>query len=417
MSFYDFRRKSVTLIRYARENGIRAVFGLIRSRFGAKNVKPVFGKIDIIGYYDFVRLPFKAIDANLAWESKEQKTINWIIPPFGKGSGGHLNIFRFIFNLERLGFDCRVVIVGSPQPPSAAQAAKEITEWFYPLRAKVYVGMENAPAAFYTVATEWRTAYWVRNFELAKYRCYFVQDFEPWFFAAGSEYVFAEETYRFGLIGITAGGWLKEKLAFEYGMKTYSVGFSYDKNIYRPIARQGSRNTKRVFFYARPPTTRRAFELGLLVLEEVCRRISKVEVILAGWDVSNYSIPFSHVNAGLLKTEELPAIYGQCDVALVLSLSNLSLLPLELMACGIPVVSNDAPWTSWLLHESNSRLAPPTVNELASALCHVLSDQLEAERLRAGGFATADKTDWGCEAESMAKILLSLTGDLITASS
>ena len=42
----------------------------------------------------------------------ESLTLNWIIPPFGKGSGGHLNIFRYIKYLEQLGYFNRIYIFG-----------------------------------------------------------------------------------------------------------------------------------------------------------------------------------------------------------------------------------------------------------------------------------------------------------------
>ena len=42
------------------------------------------------------------------------KILNWIIPEMGKGSGGHLNIFRFISNLENMGFHSRLYLFKSP---------------------------------------------------------------------------------------------------------------------------------------------------------------------------------------------------------------------------------------------------------------------------------------------------------------
>ena len=406
MNLHNFRRRSRTLIRYAGDYGLPAVFRLIRQRLKSTLIGITFQKKDVLEFYNFVRMP--AAPSSLGAYDAADSTINWVIPPFCKGSGGHLNIFRFISNLEKIGFACRIIIVCEPQPTSAAQAAKEIANWFFPLDASVHLGIEHAPPACYTVATEWRTAYWVRNFAATRHRCYFVQDFEPWFYPAGSEFIFAEETYRFGFVGITAGGWLKEKLASEYGMETHAVGFSYDKEIYHQMPRRAGIENKRVFFYARPPTARRAFELGLLVLDEVSKRIQNVEIVFAGWDISSYAIPFKHTNAGLLSLDALPDLYSQCDVALVLSLSNLSLLPLELMACGTPVVSNQAPWTEWLLNKHNARLAPTTVADLADAICAVLSDQTEADRLRTGGFATVAGTDWHSEASKMADILRGL---------
>jgi len=74
--------------------------------------------------------------------------------------------------------------------------------------------------------------------------------------------------------------------------------------------------------------------------------------------------------------------------------------PLEAMACGTPVVS-----TEWLLNDHNARLAAPTVESLSEALCAVLDDPAEASRLRAGGLATAEGTDWRVEARKIADFL------------
>ena len=56
-------------------------------------------------------------------------------------------------------------------------------------------------------ATGWETAYPVFNDAGDARKCYFVQDFEPLFYPVGSEYVLAENTYRFNFFGITAGKW------------------------------------------------------------------------------------------------------------------------------------------------------------------------------------------------------------------
>ena len=114
------------------------------------------------------------------------------------------------------------------------------------------------------------------------------------FFPVGSDYAFAENTYKFGFRGLTAGDWLKNKLHDEYGMQTNSFLFSYDNELYQAGKKRDA--VPRIFFYARPVTARRDFELGLLALNEITKRNSDVEVVFAGWDVSNYRIPFKHQN-------------------------------------------------------------------------------------------------------------------------
>jgi len=406
--FYTLRRRLRTTLRYIREFGVGATLVLIRqkylSRFSASRLLKggSVSKRHVVEYYNFVRS--HPIGRPVQPNAIKSTVINWVIPPFGFGSGGHLNIFRFVYHLEQEGFECRIIIVGEPRPISPEQARKQITDWFFAIKSEVYVGMDSAPPAYITIATSWITAYFVRSFQSTVHRCYFVQDFEPWFYPAGAEYAWAEETYRFGFFGITAGTWLKEKLATDYGMRTESFHFSFDRDLYAQRGRADP-ESRNVFFYARPPTERRGFELGLLVLSEVTRRMPDVRVVFAGWDVSAYHIPYEHLNLGVVSLAELPDLYSQCDVALVLSFTNLSLLPLELMACGTPVVCNKAPCTEWLLNEQNTRLALPTVEALADAICSVLADPLEASRLRKGGFETAATTDWQIEARKVGQML------------
>ena len=397
-------------IDYAQRNGWNSLYRLALSKLQVGLKTGPKSQQTIVAKYDALIAP--SFGVKISTDHLDKKTINWFIPPVGKGSGGHLNIFRFIRNLEALGYQNRIIIVGSPQPKSAEVAKKNINEWFFSLKADVYIdnGCE-IPPAFFSMATEWRTAYFVKRFLSCVHRCYFVQDFEPWFYSMGTDYIFAENTYRFGFHGFTAGTWLAEKLATDYGMQTTALGFSYDRDLYnvnqssQESSQEFSQSVRapKVFFYARPPTKRRAFELGLLVLREVKKRMPQVCIVMAGWDMRSYKIPFQFENAGLVDLNKLAQLYRQCDVALVLSFSNVSLLPLELMACGIPVVSNKAPFTEWLLNDENALLAEPNIEALADAVVSVLENPTISNKLKRGGFNYSRLTSWELEAEKLAE--------------
>lgn len=405
MSAGHLFKRSVKALHFAKQNGWANLYRLLQQRIASRS--GLFGKARIIEPYEFVLC--KSFGQSGLAESAAGNTINWFIPKIGKGSGGHLNIFRFVKGLEERGFECRLIIVGDLLPQSSTTVKKNIRDWFFLLNAEVFIGTgDSIPPANISIATSWQTAYAVKAFQSTRTRCYFVQDFEPWFYPAGTDSLLAENTYHFGFYGITAGDWLAAKLKSEYHMQTSALGFSYDRELYSPAASRAER-TKRVFFYARPPTARRAFELGLLVLREVCRRVPDAEVVMAGWDVSNYEIPFPCRHAGLMELNELNDLYHQCDVALVLSCSNLSLLPVELMAAGVPVVSNSAPYTQWLLNADNSLLAPPDVESLASAVIEVLENPTRAAQLSRAGVEFAQSTCWEKEADKLAGYLSKLT--------
>lgn len=341
-------------------------------------------RVDVLNFYKFT-LPFEISSTG---KNNEKNSLIWFIPDFNAGSGGHLNIFRIIWNLEKRGYKCSVVIVRPSlhKTPELAEAA--IREHFFPLQAKVYTSLVNLPACEFAVATGWDTAYFARAYQGAQEKLYFVQDFEPYFFPVGSEYLLAENTYKFGFFGITAGDWLAKKLAHDYGMQTQSVGFGVELDRYKRLPRREP-EIRRVFFYARPPTPRRAFELGMLVLNEVWQRLPNTQFILAGWDVSGYQIPFPHLACGTLALDDLPDLYSQCDVALVLSLTNISLLPLELMASGCAVVSNRGDNVEWLLNDSVACLADSTPEALAGAICKLLQDNDHRNALSARAEAHA----------------------------
>ncbi|MFE4105230.1 glycosyltransferase family 4 protein [Almyronema epifaneia] len=368
------------------------------------------GKTDIISYYSFVSYqPFG--NRHNAALLKDKKSINWVIPDFSVGSGGHINIFRFIDGLEKRNYNCSITIIEPCQFLEANVAKERINQNFRPLQAEVFIGKENMPPAWITFATSWTTAYAVRNFQSTVHKCYFVQDFEPFFYARSSEYYWAEETYKFGFYGVTAGKWLAQKLAKSYSMKTDYVGFSYDKDLYAAKSEKTDSEVKKIFFYARPVTPRRGFELGLLTLTEVSKCFPDVEFVLAGWDTTSYHIPFKHISLGVVSLKELPDIYSRCYAALVLSFTNLSLLPLELMACRCPVVSNSGSNVSWLLNEQNCLLAEPNVESLSTALCSLLRNEDRREKIADAGLNFALSTSWDVECDRFSTIVDRMIND------
>lgn len=336
----------------------------------------------------------------------EVKILNWIIPEMGKGSGGHLNIFRFISHLENMGFHSRIYLFKSPNYRDNESVKNFLRENFPILdeRVEAYWDVKFARYAHATIATAWQTAYFVRNFENTTSKFYFVQDYEPYFYPLGSEYEFAKQTYKFGFRGITAGDWLKNKLSEEFGMRTESFGFSYDKELYTPQQKHDDR--KRVFFYARPVTPRRDFELGLLALDILCKKMPEVEVVFAGWDVSNVVIPFAHKNIGIAGVDQLSEIYAQCDLCLIISNTNLSLLPLEVMASNSVAICSKGKNSTWLVNEENSVLVDYDPYDMAETMEYYLKNEDTLKEIREKGLKFAQTTSWEAEAAKVRDALL-----------
>ena len=161
----------------------------------------------------------KNLDERLRPTDKNKIIINWIIPEVGSGSGGHWVIFTMVRFLEKFGHHNRIYLFGKTKHGSSEELKNFIGESFYKLKAEVYNNIDDVKDSDALIATSWPTAYPVRAIQNTKRKFYFVQDFEPWFYPMGSEYKLAENTYKFGFVGICAGPWLaktvKRKLRHE----------------------------------------------------------------------------------------------------------------------------------------------------------------------------------------------------------
>lgn len=376
MILYNIKKIRNLIKREGFLNGSKIVLKKLKSK---KDVMNIMKKRNLFKFYSYVLLEEKK--PRLTYSGSDQLRLAWFIPDFGVGSGGHLNIFRIIQMLEKKNIHSDIYICGESQWGTPVKIKETIDKYFFKLSSNVFVVNENL-SDFHNeydivLATSWQTAYVVRAYEHCVKKAYFVQDFEPYFFAHGSSYSFSENTYNFGFYGITAGDWLKEKLTKEYSMECESFSFSFDHELYKS-GNKREPGLRRLFFYARPPTDRRGFELGLLALNIFCNKNPDVEVIMAGWDVSEYEVPFKHFNAGIVRIEELSDLYIQCDAALILSYTNLSLLPLELLASGCPVIINEGFNNSWIDPDKDLFIyVKPTVDSISEMLDLVINKKID----------------------------------------
>ncbi|WP_197427515.1 glycosyltransferase family 1 protein [Bradyrhizobium retamae] len=303
----------------------------------------------------------------LLFDGKGPLVVNWVMAPPVAGSGGHTTIFRLIEYLEQTGNVCRVYLY-DVYGGDAAYYSHRVRRDFPRFNGEIHDAAGGMADAHAVVATAWPTAYSVFNDRCRGMRFYLVQDFEPWFHPPGARNVLAEHTYRMGFHAITAGRFLAEKLRAEYGMTADSFDFGCD-SAYHIVNRDGVRDG--VVFYAKPDVPRRAFELGVMALQLFAERHPHIAIHFYGARVG--TLPFPFKDHGLLRPSELNGIYNRCFAGLSLSMTNVSLVPHEMLSAGCIPVVNDAEHNRIVLNNSFVRYALPTPHALADALSDVVS--------------------------------------------
>ncbi len=337
----------------------------------------------------------------------EQLVVNWVIPPIAKGSGGHNTILRFVRALEERGHTCNIIIYDGRDIQSAEEARVIIRRHFPAMKAEVWARRERLAACDALIATAWQTAYPVLNTTTTAGKFYFVQDYEPLLFPVGTESVLAENTYRFGLHGITAGRWLSLKLASEFEMHCDHFDFGSDASSYR-FANDDERT--KVVFYARPSTPRRGFELGVFALQIFARENPGYEIHMVGADLSDYRLPFEFVDHGVLAAAELNRLYNDAAAALVISLTNMSLLPLELLSAGCIPVVNDAPNNRLVSDNPFIAYAEPSPQALARRLQETIK-RVDLPRYAREAADSVQMLSWETSARRVEQILIEGLGE------
>ncbi len=326
---------------------------------------------------------------------RERLRLAMVIPPFSRGSGGHNTLFQIFSRLERRGHTCSVWLAdyhGYARDVWPAVLRHDINEFFAPFKGPVYKGFDAWQGADVAIATGWQTVHAMLQLDNCRARAYVVNDHEPEFYAASAENALAADTYRHGLHCIAASPWLRDLLIEQYATSAEAFQLGVDHDTYRP--RPVARRRDTIVYYARYITPRRAVPIGLMALAELKRRRPDVRIVLFGTDeVLHASFPYEHVD--VLSPEQLSWLYSEATVGLCLSLTNFSLMPKEMLACGLPCVELAGISAESIFGSDGPlELAGLDPNRIADAMERLLIDREHWERRSQEGIDFVASHTW-----------------------
>ena len=358
----------------------------------------------------------RRIVEQFAARSPEIRSATWFVPSFEHVYfGGIHTIFRFIsWMKEERGVESRVVLYELPQHLDDARLRTAISTAFpdlagidivLPPRGKAeYVDYAELPPTDIGVATIWYSAYALLPFNAVRAKYYFVQDYEPAFYPAGTLWALAEATYGFGYAGLVNTPGLGDTYR-SYGNPT--CAFVPAVELCRSTRPPAARRPVRVVLYGRPGTERNGFELLAAAARRVKARYGDAVTIISlgeDFDPAEFNLVGVLEEARLVQDlAELRECYLRADIGVCCMFTrHPSYQPLEYMAAGVAVVTNVNPSTTWLLSDGeNCLLSDPFSVAFADAIGRLVEDPDLRDRLASAGEATVKGTSWTSEFERL----------------
>ena len=309
------------------------------------------------------------------------KKIAWIIPHPIKGSGGIRTIVYNANFLVKCGYECDIYV--EEDYVSTNEIIRDrIIDYYGECLCEVYVGInfrKKYDLAFATFSV--LTPDYLYYMDVPK-KCYFIQDFEPWFEPMGGLYLDMERTYRYKFQGISIGKWLCNKISSEFGSPMNYFNFCADLSIYKKL--DNVKKEKAICFIYQPEKARRCSYLGLRALMLVKKVRPDVKIYLYGSALTQ-ELPLECENLCIINVEECNKLYNKCIAGLCISASNPSRIPFEMMAAGLPVVDLYRENNLYDIPDTGVLLADTSPEAIATALIKIIDDEKLQEKMSKAG--------------------------------
>jgi len=339
------------------------------------------------------------------------KRVLFVLPVCERGGGANV-VFSEARAMAGMGVDARVVNLvefeaafrrSYPEPdvPVAFVRRHEI-----PALARAF----DAVIATANTSVEWLLPLAA---ETAPVLGYYVQDFEPYFYAPGSagyDRAIASYTLIPRLVRFTKTEWNAREVEARCGVRCAVVGPSVESSTFRPTRPRSFAPPVRIAAMVRPSSPRRQPELTIEVLGRIReKRGDRVEILLFGEthnpDRTPVAVGFPHRHLGMLDGPGLADLFSSVHVFADFSeYQAMGLTAMEAMACGAAVLVPRKGGASSFAVDGVNALLVDTANADActDALLRLVDDPALAKRL--GDRALLDAPRWAPE-EAAGRIL------------
>ncbi|MCR4625633.1 MAG: glycosyltransferase family 4 protein [Lachnospiraceae bacterium] len=357
------------------------------------------------------------------------RTVTFIITRMVRFHGGQTSILHLGTELEKQGYKVCYLVCKEQSPEemdicASANLPGYKGRVFALNRYMAAIKKEKIKAPDVVVASSWDTVSFAKKFE-DSYLMYFIQDYEPLFYKFGEEYLLARDTYMQGLHMVSLGAWNKDMIMRECGgasgsrfdkrpgLKIDVVSFPYDGSAYEYTERDFSlyKDKKKLTiavylkFYGKRLPDLIPYML-INTSEKLKEKGITLEVIYFG-EAKTFKAE-GGTNLGQLSHAEINELYKKADFGMVASMSNISLVPYEMHAAGLPVIEFADGSYPYFFGEDTALLTRIGEKDIAELLINAASDP-ESLKAMTGKAAEKLKTlSWERTGRKFSMILRSL---------
>ncbi len=318
--------------------------------------------------------------------------------PIAQTGGGYKKIFELAHYLAEQDHDVNIYVeaIAHLTGFTPEQVKYFCEESFGKSKATIHCGHEGILDSDVAIATNWPTAYVVDRLVNTRFKAYFVQDYEPYFYEPEDGcFAQAEATYDLPLGIISIGKYLANVLSqrnrIEYPYIDFSLNEAFLAKDSMLERHSDSNRPCSILFFARPNLPRRNFAVGVEALEKVYQQNAAVQIKLYGME-EPIKLPFPYENLGILTPSETAQAMRSSDMHLSFSLTNISTVVFEAMACGCATVEADVPPVRGMVEDGKTCiLAEPNSQAVSEALIKLVNKPELRRQIAIAGYESAKK--------------------------
>ena len=337
----------------------------------------------------------------------------FVLPVRG-GSGGANSVIQEAAGMRSLGVDAKVA-THIRYADAFKRFYPEFLETgdlfvFYDTDSEL---MRQAAPFQVVVATLWSTPSLIAPIAVrwpSKLYAYYVQDYEPWFFADDDESrAIATDSYTLipHMVLMAKTDWICRTVQELHDRPVYRVAPSLDHEVFHPDTRSSGDRSVTIAAMVRPTTPRRAPLRTIRVLKEVAAACPDVRVLLFGCEpeylqtyiarnAPELELDDHFENRGILARQEVADLLRDSDIFADLSdYQAFGRSGLEAMACGCAVVlPKNGGVYEYAVHGENSLVVDTKSDEeMAQAICTLVTNPALRTEIAQRAIKTAARFD------------------------